>query len=133
MEMFRAMNAPHLDEARWQAAAHQWFENHLADEQVFIAVVEHHQQVVATAMGAIRDSVPSPGCPDGGDILISNVSTLPAARRQGHARAAFEAVMGWARSTGIRRAELMATGEGRSMYCAAGFAATAHPAMRASL
>ena len=77
-----------------------------------------------------RGGVPGPG---GGDVLISNVCTQPRARRQGHGQAAFTAVLDWARSTGAARAELMATGDGLTLYEAAGFTATRFPAMRASL
>lgn len=46
---------------------------------------------------------------------------------------AFAAVLDWARSTGVAQAELMATGDGLTMYEAAGFVAARYPAMRASL
>lgn len=84
-------------------------------------------------MAAIRDGVPSPGCPSGGDVLISNVCTFPQARRKGRGQVAFAAVLDWARSTGVAQAELMATGDGLTMYEAAGFVAARYPAMRASL
>ncbi len=132
-EMFRAMGTPQTEEPLWQSATHQWFTDHIADDQVFIVVVEVDHEVVATAMAAIRDAMPSPSCPAGRDVLITNVCTLPTARRQGFAREAFEAVMRWAGSTGIGRAELMATGDGQAMYESAGFTVTAHPAMRATL
>lgn len=91
------------------------------------------EEIVACAMGAIRDAAPSPGVPDGGDTLVSNVCTYPEARGQGHARAAFEAVMDWARDAGSGRAELMTTPEGQGMYARAGFSITSFPAMRADL
>lgn len=132
-EMFAAMGSEHLHDREWQTAAHRWFVNHLTDAGVCIVAVEVEGRVVASAMGAIRDSAPSPSCPSGGDILISNVATVPNARRQGHAGAALGAVMDWARSTGVPRAELMATGDGISLYRNAGFVPTRYPAMRAPL
>lgn len=132
-EMFRAMGTPGVDDSRWRSSARDWFREHLDDARVCLVVVEVSGRVVSTAMAAIRDSAPSPSCPDGGNILISNVCTAPHARRRGHARTAFAAVLEWARSTGVPRAELMATGDGQAMYEAEGCSATASPAMRLSL
>lgn len=132
-EMFRAMGTVDVEESAWQASAEDWFRAHLHDERVCIVIVEAGQRAVSTAMAAIRDSVPSPSAPAGGDILISNVCTLPSTRSCGHGRAAFNAVLDWARSTGLARAELMATGDGQAMYERVGFAVTRFPAMRASL
>lgn len=64
---------------------------------------------------------------------MSNICTKPEARGLGHGRAAFHAVMNWARHSGVEWAELMATEDGRAMYTRAGFEATAYPAMRADL
>ncbi|OZF39754.1 hypothetical protein CH294_05860 [Rhodococcus sp. 14-2483-1-1] len=75
----------------------------------------------------------SPLSPDGRDVLISNVCTAPDARSQGFGGRAFDAVMEWARGTGIARAELMATPYGLGMYERNGFTANAFPAMRAQL
>ncbi len=130
--MFEAMGVAE-DDPRWRAAARRWFVERLADPAYRIVVVEVRGGVVACAMGARRDAAPSPGVPEGGDVLVSNVCTLPSARGQGHGSAAFEAVLTWARETGVPRAELMATAEGRHLYERAGFSTTAFPAMRADL
>lgn len=130
--MFEAMGVA-ADDPRWRAAARRWFVERLADPAYRIVVVEVRGGVVACAMGARRDAAPSPGVPDGGDVLVSNVCTLPDARGQGHGSAAFDAVMAWARETGVARAELMATADGRQLYERAGFCVTAFPAMRADL
>lgn len=132
-EMFRAMGTSGVEHPGWRRSAQDWFRAHLDDPRVCIVVVQVGSRVVSTAMAAIRDGVPSPGCPDGGDVLISNVCTRPQARRQGHGEVTFAAVLDWARSTGVARAELMATGDGLTMYEAAGFAAARYPAMRVSL
>lgn len=131
-EMFSAMGVPETDRA-WRANARTWFADRLDHPDYCIVVVDLDGTVVACAVGAVRDAAPSPGVPDGRDVLVSNVCTLPAHRGRGHARAAFGAVMDWARRTGVGRAELMATGEGRTMYEAAGFRESTFPAMRASL
>ena len=96
-------------------------------------MVEADGEVVAAAVGGIRDAAPSPACPTGRDVLISNVCTFPERRGSGYGSDAFTAVMEWARGTGVRRIELMATDTGRGIYERAGFAATRWPAMRAAL
>lgn len=132
-EMFLAMGSAGVESSEWRKSAQDWFISHLDDARACIVIVEVEQRLVSAAMAAMRDSAPSPSCPAGGDILVSNVCTLPDARRQGHGEVAFTAVLDWARSTGAARAELMATGDGQAMYEAAGFAATRQPAMRAPL
>lgn len=131
-EMFRAMGVP-ADDDVWRTNAHRWFAKRLAEPGYGIFVVTAGDRVVASAMGLVRDAAPSPGSPDGGDVLISNVCTAPEHRGRGHGRAAFEAVMAWARAQGVGRAELMATDAGRPMYERAGFEVRNAPVMRAPL
>ena len=131
-EMFRAMEIP-VDDDVWRTNAHAWFEQRLAGPDHGIFVVAEDGRVVACAMGMVRDAAPSPTSPGGGDVLISNVCTAPDRRRLGYARAAFEAVLEWAREQGAGRAELMATEAGRPMYECAGFSARTAPLMRARL
>jgi len=130
-EMFLAMRAGNATTTVWQDKAHQWFSERVHNPAFGMFVVERNTQVVACAMGAIRDAAPSPAVPEGRDVLISNVCTLPTYRGHGHGQRAFTAVLDWARASGIRRAELMATTDGQSMYEAAGFTTTKFPAMRA--
>ncbi|WP_223881112.1 GNAT family N-acetyltransferase [Nesterenkonia ebinurensis] len=132
VEMFRAMGVE-TDTPGWQDAAHTWFAERIDAPDYGFFVVRTDEEVVAAAVGAIRDAAPSPACPEGRDLLISNVSTFPEHRGLGYGREAFNAVMDWARGTGIERAELMATETGRRMYERAGFEETRWPAMRAIL
>ncbi|MBY4127406.1 GNAT family N-acetyltransferase [Rhodococcus fascians] len=131
-EMFRAMGSVTEDD-RWRAGAFDWFVSRLDDSDYGIFVVEHHGVVVACAMGAVRDAAPSPASPDGRSVLISNVCTAPDERGNGFGRRAFEAVMVWARRTGVARAELTATPSGAGIYRRHGFVTNAFPAMRATL
>lgn len=131
-EMFDAMDIDASGDA-WRAAAHAWFETRLDDPDFGIFVVETDVVVVASAVGAIRDAAPSPSCPNGRDVLINNVCTLPTYRGRGFGSAAFEAVLAWARGTGVERAELMATEGGRGIYEKAGFVVNNSLAMRAKL
>lgn len=130
--MFAAMGAAAGDPA-WQANARTWFTDRIADPDYCLVVIAVEHTVVACAVGAVRDVAPSPSAPQGRDILVNNVSTHPDFRGRGYGRLAFEAVMAWARESGVQRAELMATEVGRGMYERAGFRATAYPAMRAHL
>ncbi len=132
VEMFNAMGIDTSDES-WRGAAHQWFNARLDDSDFGIFVVEMKGEVVACAVGAIRDAAPSPSCPGGGDVLINNVCTLPAFRGRSLGAAAFDAVLTWAQETGVGRAELMATPEGKRIYERAGFVVNSSLAMRAML
>ena len=132
-EMFLAMGTPDVHGAQWRESARDWFSDRLEDARVRIVVIEVNARVVSTAMGMIRDAAPSPSNPSGRDILISNICTARGARRRGYAKVAFAEVLRWARSTGVSRAELLATGTGRGMYEAEGFTLTPYPAMRAHL
>ncbi|MGB2720048.1 MAG: GNAT family N-acetyltransferase [Rhodococcus sp. (in: high G+C Gram-positive bacteria)] len=131
-EMFRSMGSVG-DNELWRANAFDWFFDRLDDADYGIFVVEHDGVIKACAMGAVRDAAPSPLSPNGRDVLISNVCTAPYARGQGFGGRAFDAVMDWARQTGIARVELMATPSGRGIYERSGFTANAFPAMRARL
>lgn len=131
-EMFAAMGTAQTDGV-WRESARCWFADRLDDDRFAIIVVESERRVVACAMGAVRDAAPSPAVPGGRDVLVSNVCTFPEARGRGHGSRALDAVMRWARSTGVGRAELMATDEGRAMYERAGFTPVSFPAMRARL
>nr|WP_279672325.1 GNAT family N-acetyltransferase [Flexivirga meconopsidis] len=117
----------------WRSRARAWFGDRVGSNDYGIFVVDIGSAVVACAVAAIRDAAPSPSVPDGRDVLISNVCTFPQYRGQGHGQRAFHAALAWARTTGVGRAELMATEGGRRIYESAGFTQTHFPAMRAEL
>ncbi|TYL55232.1 GNAT family N-acetyltransferase [Nocardioides sp. BGMRC 2183] len=131
-EMFASMGVEETDPG-WRERATSWFEDRLDDERAAVVVVAEGERVVACAMGTIRDAAPSPAVPEGRDVLVSNIVTVRDRRGDGFGSAALEAVMAWARSTGVGRAELMATEVGRGLYERAGFVETTFPAMRAVL
>lgn len=130
--MFRAMGAA-ADDGEWRRSAERWFGDRIDDPQVCLVVVEVDGRVVASAVGLRRDTLPSPGNAGGGDIHVNNVCTFPAERGRGYAAAALAEVMRWARASGVGRAELMATADGRSLYEREGFKVHDYPAMRARL
>ncbi|WP_222121676.1 GNAT family N-acetyltransferase [Microbacterium sp. BH-3-3-3] len=130
--MFEAMGIVE-NSHEWQDNAREWFTNKVTDQSYGIFVLEVDGEVVACAMGGMRDVAPSPAVPDGGDAVISNVCTDAAHRGHGYGRTVFDAVMSWARQMGVARVELMATPSGQSIYERAGFSVVRFPAMRASL
>ena len=131
-EMFKAMGVTEQDPS-WRKQARLWFIERLENPSYCIVVIEAKGAVVACALGAIRDAAPSPAVPAGRDVLISNVCVFPSVRGRGYGRAAFTAVMDWARASGVGRAELVATTAGAAIYREAGFTHSEHPLMRAEL
>lgn len=129
--MFTAMGAEGT--RAWQPEARRWFAERLDSPDHGFFVVEADSEVVAGAVGAVRDAAPSPAVPHGRDVLISNVCTFADHRGRGFGRQAFDAVLAWTRGTGVGRAELMATEAGRVLYERAGFTEVAFPAMRVTL
>ncbi|KNX38151.1 GNAT family N-acetyltransferase [Luteipulveratus halotolerans] len=132
--MFEAMDVPGWDDDEWQQAAGEWFERSWGSAEHCIVVAEVDGRVVATSVASLRDAVPSPGQPAGRRVLVHNVCTLPEARGQGHAQAAFAEMMRWVREeSGAEGAELYATAAGRTMYERAGFRESTYPALRLGL
>ncbi len=84
--------------------------------------------LAACGMAWVSERLPGPGS-DGRIGYIGNMSTDPRHRRQGHARAVLQALMGWLADGGVRRAQLTATDEGRGLYESFGFAPRQWPAM----
>ncbi|MFC5382077.1 GNAT family N-acetyltransferase [Aquipuribacter nitratireducens] len=128
--MFAAMDVPGVDDPQWRIEALQWFGTRVSSDDVHVQVVDVDGAVVAMAMGCLRDSAPSPTSPSGGDVLVSNVVVRPEHRRRGHARRVLRGVLSWAADRGIARVELVATGQGRSLYEALGFRESRFPLMR---
>lgn len=130
--MFEAMGVPGVDEVRWREAARVWFEQELGQRHTCVVVAEDASgAVVASAMGRLRYEAPSPTNPGGVSGIVSNVVTLPAARRQGLARACLAELLAWFRDeTDAGQLELFATGDGAGLYESFGFAPTDHPALR---
>ena len=132
--MFEAMGTPGVDDPHWRHAALRWFEEHLAERHTCVVIAEDAGVVVACAMGQVRDVPPSPSNPTGQGGLLSNVVTLPEARRRGHARACLVALLEWFRQeTEVGRLELFATGAGSGLYEELGFHRHDWPAMRMPL
>ncbi|GAA6524794.1 hypothetical protein IDVR_05890 [Intrasporangium sp. DVR] len=132
--MFSAMGVAGVDAPGWREAAVRWFQGEPAQRHTCAVIAERDGQVLAGAMGSLRTEMPSPLNPNGVSGLLSNVATVPDARRQGLARACVIGVLDWFQhETEASTLELFATGEGAGLYEHLGFAVTAWPAMRMRL
>ncbi len=132
--MFSAMGVAGVDGPEWRQAAVRWITGEPAQRHTCAVIAERDGTVLAGAMGSLRFEMPSPVNPNGVWGLISNVATVPWARRQGHARASVIGVLDWfEHETEASAIELFATGEGSGLDEELGFAVTAWPAMRRRL
>lgn len=121
-------------DAPWREAAAAWFRRGLAPgaDRIAVFVAEDPEDgVVACALGTLEERVPSPG--DLAEVkgYVSMVSTLPAFRRRGHARACLAALLAWVdEATAATRIDLHATGESESLYRSLGFVSSPYPSLR---
>jgi GNAT superfamily N-acetyltransferase len=108
----------------WRASAEDWFADRLVREQEFAAFVvdDPDDGVVACSAGICDFRAPGPGNLTGVRGHVFNMSTLPAHRRRGHARACLEALLDWFRDeTAARVINLNATPDGIALYRSASF------------
>ena len=120
-------------DAPWRVAAADWFREQLARPSQFAGfVIEHPDDgVVCGALGSVDVRAPSPHDVGGAHGRVFNISTEPAHRRCGHARACLTALITWFETdTGVRVLHLNATPDGDGMYRSAGFREAAYPALR---
>ncbi len=126
--MLAAMDVPGSDETAWQDACTRWFAQRLAAGTVVAFVVDGEAAdgssgPVACAVGDFQDHAPEPWNPSGRRGHVFNVSTEPAHRRRGYARACVMTLMRWFHDeTEVTRVGLSATPDGRAMYEHLGFA-----------
>ncbi|UJP40105.1 GNAT family N-acetyltransferase [Cellulomonas palmilytica] len=126
--MLQAMGVPRADEDDWQATCTRWFAERLAAGTVVAFVVDGDRGdgttgPVACAVGDFQEHAPEPWNPSGRRGHVFNVSTEPAYRRRGYARATVMALMTWFHDeTEVTRVGLSATPDGRAMYEHLGFA-----------
>lgn len=105
----------------WQRACTGAFARRLATPGFCAYVVEAGDRPVSCGVGWLEEHLPSPYQLDARRGHIASMSTEPDARRQGHGRAVFEALMGWFAEQNVRRVDLRATPDGQALYEAFGF------------
>lgn len=130
--MFTAMGQDvGADDAPWRTAARRWFAERLGGPEVLVAVVEADGAgPVSCAMAVLESRAPSPSNPAGRSAHLSQVSTLPAHRGRGMARACLVALLEALDERGVQRTDLFATGDGERLYRSLGFRSSPYPALR---
>ncbi|HEX7537668.1 MAG TPA: GNAT family N-acetyltransferase [Dermatophilaceae bacterium] len=123
-------------DAEWRVSAADWFREQLNRPEQFAGFVMEHpvDGVVCAALGSCDVRAPSPQDLSGTHGHVFNISTEPAQRRHGYARACLTALLTWFDTdTGVSVVHLSATPEGSGMYTSAGFREAAFPSMRLRL
>lgn len=108
----------------WRARAEDWFADRLAREREFASFVvdDPDDGVVACSAGICDFHAPGPGNLTGVRGHVFNMSTFPAHRRRGYARACLEALLEWFRDeTQARVINMNATQDGIPLYRSVGF------------
>jgi ribosomal protein S18 acetylase RimI-like enzyme len=105
----------------WVAACEAAFTRRLAADDFVAYIVETEGVAVSCGAGWLEEHLPSPGQLDGRRGHIASMSTEPDARRQGHGRAVFAALMGWFAERDVQRVDLRATPDGLPLYEEFGF------------
>ena len=118
--MFASMGTP-VEQPDWEQASTEAFARRLATPGFRAYVVDGPDGLVAGGAGWVDEYLPSPRQLDGRRGHIASMSTAPAHRRQGHARAVLGALMAWFAEQGVVRVDLRATADGLPLYEAFGF------------
>lgn len=120
----------HVDTPDVRRAAEAAFARRVLRDDFVAYVVAEGAHLRSCGAGWVEEHLPSAATPDGRRGHVASMSTEPAARRQGHARAVFAALLEWFDELGVRRVELRATPDGQPLYAAAGFTVLPGVAMR---
>jgi GNAT superfamily N-acetyltransferase len=121
------------EDAPWRESALRFFREQLASPETFAAFVVDDPAVgvVAGAAGHCNVHPPSPKDLSTSRGHLYNVSTEPAFRRRGLARACVIALLDWYRDdTEVGQVELNATPDGDGLYRALGFSNSSYPSQR---
>lgn len=124
--MFDAMSVDHGDPA-WAVACEAVLRTEIASGAMAAFVVDAGGGgLAACGVGMVEQRLPGPRNPSGRHGHVQSMATDPAARRQGHARAVFGALMGWFAANGVTSVDLHATALGEGLYREHGFSEPRH-------
>jgi GNAT superfamily N-acetyltransferase len=85
--------------------------------------------LAACGVGMVGQRLPGPRNPSGLHGYVQSMATDPGARRRGHAREVFTALMGWFADNGVTSVGLHATALGEQLYREFGFSEPANGAL----
>ncbi|MFJ1752141.1 GNAT family N-acetyltransferase [Kitasatospora sp. NPDC088134] len=122
----------------WQETARQVLARALAEPERRLQayVVDDPERpggLVSCAIGTLEQRLPAPGHPEGRFGFVFNISTDPAHRGRGHARACTEALLAWFDAHRATRVDLHATEGGEALYRSLGFHEHSTPLSRQRL
>lgn len=119
--MYDAMGVDHSDPA-WAAECERVLRESLASGVMAAYVVdEGGGRLRACGVGMVEQRLPGPRTPNGRHGYVQSMATDPDARRQGHARAIFAALLEWFAEQGVTSIDLHATDAGARIYRTFGF------------
>lgn len=120
--MFESMDVDTC-QTEWREPCGAHLEERLRAGTLIGAVVDRPGAtgLAASALAELSRKIPAPSRPTGLHAYLSSVSTDPAWRRCGMARAAVSLLLDELRARGVRRVELHATPGGESLYRSLGF------------
>lgn len=107
----------------WRKYAEEHFRESLVRSDFAAFVVDGPDGgLLASGIGWVERHLPGPRNETGRRGHIASMSTNADARRQGHGRAIFAALLGWFDELGVTRIDLRATPMGEPLYRSFGFA-----------
>ncbi|MFF5492619.1 GNAT family N-acetyltransferase [Streptomyces aquilus] len=107
-----------------------------ADGDFAAFVVDHPERpgaLAALVCGTVDYRIGKAGNPHGVVGYVFSVATDPDARRRGYARAGMTALLDWFRARGVRRVQLTASTEARTLYDSLGFRPKPDPLLELAL
>ena len=125
--MFAAMGVDHAG-PEWAVECDRVLRAALADGSMAAYVVDRAGGGLrACGVGMIAQRLPGPKNTSGRYGYVQSMATDVDARRQGHARAVFAALLAWFAERGVTAIDLHATGEGAELYRQFGFSESRFP------
>ena len=123
--MYDAMGVDHAS-PEWAASCERVLRERLADGAMAAFVVEEDGRLVAGGVGMVEQRLPGPRNPSGLHGYVQSMATEPRARRRGHARSVFAALLEWFEEQGVTAVDLHATEAGAALYRTFGFSEPRH-------